>query len=42
MEEDRKLSQGKERNSNNFELHLGEERYSGNKRNWQKRKPKGI
>ena len=41
MEEDRKLSQEKERNSNNYELHLGEERYNGNKRNWQKRKPKG-
>jgi hypothetical protein len=26
MEEDRKFSQGKERNSNNLELHLGEER----------------
>ena len=41
MEEDRKLSQGKERNSNNSELHLGEERYNGNKRNRQKRKLKG-
>lgn len=40
MEEDRKLSQGKERNSNNSELHLGEERNDANKKNWQKRKPK--
>jgi hypothetical protein len=37
MEEDRKLSHGKERNSNNSELHLGEERYNANKRNWQKK-----
>ena len=41
MEEDRKFSQGKERNSNNSELHLGEERHNSNKRNWHKKKGKG-
>lgn len=42
LEEDRnKLSQGKERNSNHFKLHLGEERFSNNKKNWQKRNNKG-
>lgn len=40
MEEDRKLSQGKERNTHNSELHLGEEK-GNNKRNWQKRKSNG-
>jgi hypothetical protein len=41
LEEDRKLSQGKERNSHNSELHLGEEKYNGNKKGWQKRNGKG-
>jgi hypothetical protein len=41
MEEDRKLSQGKERNSHNSELHLGEEKNYENKKNWQRRNGKG-
>ncbi|WVZ89020.1 hypothetical protein U9M48_035482 [Paspalum notatum var. saurae] len=42
LDEDRKLSQGKNKSSNNSELHLGEERYNnGNKKGWQKRKAKG-
>uniref|UniRef100_A0ACD5YBF3 Uncharacterized protein n=1 Tax=Avena sativa TaxID=4498 RepID=A0ACD5YBF3_AVESA len=39
MEEDRKLSQGKERSSYPAELHLGEYKHQGNKRNFQKKKP---
>uniref|UniRef100_A0A0D9V2E6 CCHC-type domain-containing protein n=1 Tax=Leersia perrieri TaxID=77586 RepID=A0A0D9V2E6_9ORYZ len=39
MEEDIKLSEGKGKNSNHTELHLGEEKKNYNKRSWQKRKP---
>ena len=42
MEEDRKLSQEKERNSNNSELHLVEERYNGNKGTGKRGSLKGI
>ncbi|KAE8778456.1 hypothetical protein D1007_48673 [Hordeum vulgare] len=38
MEEDRKKSQGKEKNSYTAEIHLGEHKNQGNKRNFQRKK----
>ncbi|KAE8812597.1 hypothetical protein D1007_10293 [Hordeum vulgare] len=38
LEEDRKKSQGKEKNSYTTELHLGEYKNQGNKRNFQRKK----